>query len=223
MTLLVMDTSGDSGVLALADLNDGGAVRAAKVFEGRRTLSRRLLAEVNGLLAGEGMTLDDVTAFGVGIGPGSFTGVRVGVTTAKTLAQVTGRPLVGVPTLDAYVWGWGPVAPARVVILPSRRGEVYVAVYGPGEAGAEPFAEPTGALERRLEALAAQGLVACLGRVDLLGRRPPLSLTHTHVPPEGLARLAARRLRDGRTDDPLALTPLYVVPPAISTPKERPA
>ena len=127
MTFLAMDTGGDYAVLALAD--EAGALKAARVFEGRRTLSRRLLGEVDGLLAGEGMTLADVSALAVGIGPGSFTGVRVGVTTAKTLAQVTGKPLVGVPTLDAYAWAWGEDVPTLVVLLPSRRGEVYAAVY----------------------------------------------------------------------------------------------
>ncbi len=218
MTLLVMDTSGDYGVLALADMADG-TLRAAKVFEGRRTLSRRLLGEVDGLLAGEGLTLEDVSALGVGLGPGSFTGVRVGVTTAKTLAQVTAKPLVGVPTLDAYADAWGPNAPTRVVVLPSRRGEVYAAIYRAGEQNAGPFAEPTEALERRLEALEAGGPVVCCGAVGLLARRPRLSLAHAHVPPEGLARLAAQRLGTGLAEDPLALTPLYVVPPAISTPK----
>ena len=219
MTFLAMDTGGDYAVLALADEANNGSLRAARVFEGRRTLSRRLLGEVDGLLAGEGMTLADVTALAVGIGPGSFTGLRVGVTTAKTLAQVTGKPLVGVPTLDAYAWGWGKDVPTLVVVLPSRRGEVYAAVYKASEPLPEPFAESIEAIEQRLEALAAEGEVVCCGAVELLSHRPPLSLTLSHVPPDGLARVAAWRLNNGLTEDPLALTPLYVVPPAISTPK----
>ena len=217
MTFLAMDTSGDYAVLALAD--ETGALKAARVFEGRRTLSRRLLGEVDGLLAGEGMTLADVSALAVGIGPGSFTGLRVGVTTAKTLAQVTGKPLVGVPTLDAYAWAWGEDVPTLLVLLPSRRGEVYAAVYRASEPLPDPFAESIDALERRLEALAAEGDVVCCGAVGLLSQPPSLALSQSHVPPEGLARAAAWRLNNGLTDDPLALTPLYVVPPAISTPK----
>ena len=219
MTFLAMDTSGDYAVLALADEAVSGTLRAARVFEGRRTLSRRLLGEVDGLLAGEGMTLADVSAFAVGIGPGSFTGVRVGVTTAKTLAQVTGKPLVGVPTMDAYAWGWGEDVPTLVVILPSRRGEVYAAVYRASEPRPEPFAESVEAMGRRLEALEAGGPVVCVGAVGLLARRPALSLALSHVPPDGLARAAAWRLNNGMADDPLALAPLYVVAPAISTPK----
>jgi tRNA threonylcarbamoyladenosine biosynthesis protein TsaB len=219
MTLLALDTSGDYGVLALADVASGGTLRACKVFEGRRTLSRRLLSEVDGLLEGEGMTLGDVSAFGVGLGPGSFTGVRVGVTTAKTLAQVTGRPLVGVPTLDAYAWGWAPDAPTRVVVLPSRRGEVYAAVYRPDAPPAEPFAAPYAVLERLLEGLSTEAPVICCGAVELLTWCSVPSLSLSHVPPAGLSRLAAQRLGEGHAEDPLALTPLYVVPPAISLPK----
>ena len=219
MTFLAMDTSGEYAVLALADETDGGGLRAVRVFEGRRNLSRRLLGEVDGLLAGEGLALADVSAIAVGIGPGSFTGVRVGVTTAKTLAQVTGKPLVGVPTLDAYAWGWGEDGPTLVVLLPSRRGEAYAAIYRGAELALEPFAVSITALEERIEVLTGQGTVVCCGAVGLLSRRPRLALAQSHVPPEGLAAVAARRLTDGLIDNPLALTPLYVVPPAISTPK----
>lgn len=220
MTFLVMDTSGDYAVLALADETADGALRAARVFAGRRTLSRRLLGEMDDLLTGEGLTLADLSALAVGLGPGSFTGVRVGVTTAKTLAQVTIKPLVGVPTLDAYAAAWGQDVPTLVAMLPSRRGEVYAAVYRAGESPPEPFAESVEAMERRLEALDAQGEVVCCGAVGLLARCPRLSLAQPHVPPEGLARVAARRLKNGLTDDPRTLTPLYVVPPSISTPKD---
>ena len=82
MTFLAFDTSGEMCVLALAE--EDGAVQAVSVFESQRTLSRRLMGEVDSLLTRNGLTLADLTAFAVGLGPGSFTGVRVGVTTAKT-------------------------------------------------------------------------------------------------------------------------------------------
>ena len=222
MTFLILDTSGDMAVLALADEVANGALRAVRVFEGRRTLSRRLLGEVDGLLAGEGITLANVSAFAVGIGPGSFTGVRVGVTTAKTLAQVSGKPLVGVPTMEAYAWAWGENAPTRVVLLPSRRGEVYAAVYRRAEpvSAAEPFAESIEAMQGRLEAMGKAGeCVACGGAVELLTSWHGLSLSQPYAPPEGLAWAAMWRLKNSVLDDPLALAPLYVVSPSISTPK----
>jgi len=220
MTFLAFDTSGEMCVLALAD--EDGAVQAVSVFEGRRTLSRRLMGELDGLLTRSGLTLADLTAFAVGLGPGSFTGVRVGVTTAKTLAQVTGKPLVGVGTLDAYAAVWLtqdddiPVVP----VLPSRRGEVYAAVYHDGERVGEPFAASLEALTVRLGEM---GRVIAGGSPHLLPDWAGRSLGQPWTPPEGLARIAARRLQAGDTDDPLGLVLLYVVAPSISTPKARPA
>lgn len=215
MTFLVLDTSGSFAVLALAE--DDGLLRAARVWEGRRTLSRRLMGELDGLLTGEKLTLEDVSAFAVGLGPGSFTGVRVGVTTAKTLAQVTGKPLVGIGTLDAYAAGWGEASISAAVLLPSRRGEVYAAVYQNGELTDGPRAV-------RLEDLAAllSPRTILLGATELLPGHDGPKCALPFVPPDSLARLAAQRLSAGDSDDPLALVPLYVVPPAISAPKTLP-
>ena len=216
MTFLLIDTSGTYCVLALADDADG-TVLAASVFEGRRTLSRRLMGEIDGLLTRNGLALAELSGLAVGLGPGSFTGVRVGVTTAKTLAQVTGKPLVGVGTLDAYAAVWLSSGDTRLVpVLPSRKGEVYAAAYQNGECVEAPFAENVDTLAGRLTE--AGGAVVC-GQSSLLTHWAGPCLTQLWTPPEGLARLAAARLSAGDTDDPLSLVPLYVVAPSISTPK----
>jgi tRNA threonylcarbamoyladenosine biosynthesis protein TsaB len=217
MTFLVMDTSGEYAVLALA--TDEGVVQAASVFEGKRSLSRRLMGQMDGLLKVNGVTLDDVSAFAVGIGPGSFTGVRVGVTTAKTLAQVTGKPLVGIGTLEAYADGWRDSDVTVVPVLPSRRGEVYTGVYERGQAREAPFAASYEAMASRLSLLYERGPLVICGATGLLPPRGYPAQAQPFVPPEGLARLAAERLKRGDMDDPLALVPLYVVAPSISTPR----
>lgn len=221
MTFLTLDTSGEYAVLALAE--EDGTVRAASVFEGRRSLSRRLMGAMDGLLTSNGLTLHDLSALAVGLGPGSFTGVRVGVTTAKTLAQVTGRPLVGVGTLDAYaaIWAGEDTQTCVVPILPSRRGEVYAACYQGGGLRQGPMALSIAEAEEYLTQLQSWDGVTLCGQPNLLpGWSEALSLAQPWVPPDGLARLAARRLAAGEADDPLALVPLYVVPPSISTPKD---
>ncbi len=217
MTFLLLDTGGPMCVLALAD-EDTGAVRSVSVFEGRRTLSRRLMGQMEALLAGDGLTLEDVSAFAVGIGPGSFTGVRVGVTTARTLAQVMGKPLIGVGTLDAYaaVWGRDESETLVVPVLPSRRNEVYAAFYKGGVCVEAPFAASPDALTARLHSL--PNVVVC-GEPSLLPQWQGASAAQPWTPPDGLARLAARRLAARDTDDFLGLLPSYVVPPNISTPK----
>ena len=216
MTFLAFDTSGEVCVIALAE--DDGAVKAVSLFEGKRSLSRRLMGEIDSLLLRNGLALPEITAFAVGLGPGSFTGVRVGVTTAKTLAQVTGKPLVGVGTLDAYaaVWQKANSQLRLVPVLPSRRGEVYAAIYEGQNSVEAPFAAPIEVLTERLKAM--ENVVVC-GDSHLLPDWPGNALRQRWTPPEGLAQIAAQRLQANDTDDPLGLVPLYVVPPSISTPK----
>lgn len=210
MTFLALDTSGTFCVLALAE--DGGGVRAVSVFESKRSLSRRLLGEVDGLLSRNGLALADMTAFAVGLGPGSFTGVRVGVTTAKTLAQVLEKPLVGVGTLDAYAAVLSGLDGAVLPVLPSRRGEVYAGTYERGVCTEAPFAAS-------LEAIGERQNVLLCGDTKQLAFWNGSAVFQPWTPPEGLCKLAARRLQNGDTDNPFSLVPLYVVAPSISTPK----
>lgn len=213
MTFLALDTSGTFCVLALA--GDDGSVQAVSLFQSKRSLSRRLLGEVDGLLSRNGLTLADMTAFAVGLGPGSFTGVRVGVTTAKTLAQVLEKPLVGVGTLDAYAAALSGLDGVSLPVLPSRRGEVYAAVYERGEGIEGPFAAS-------LEAISERQNVTLCGDAALIPNWSGPAVFQPWTPPEGLCRIAARRLANGDTDNPFSLVPLYVVAPSISTPKAGP-
>ncbi len=210
MTFLALDTSGTFCVLALAE--DDGTVQAVSLFQSRRSLSRRLLGEVDGLLSRCGLTLAEMTAFAVGLGPGSFTGVRVGVTTAKTLAQVLEKPLVGVGTLDAYADALAGLDGAVLPVLPSRRGEAYAAVYARGECLEAPFAASFEAIEERRN-------VTLCGDAGLVAGWAGPKVVQPWTPPDGLCRLAARRLERADTDDPFSLAPLYVVAPTITTPK----
>ena len=134
MIFLAIDTGGDYAVLALGDTTRPNAVIGALAFEGRRTLSVQLFRQIDALLAANGLTQDSIEAYAVGIGPGSFTGLRVGMTTMKTLAQVTGRPLVGVGTLDAYAASLALDTSGHclVPVVHSRRNEVYTAIYVDG-------------------------------------------------------------------------------------------
>ncbi len=210
MTFLALDTSGTFCVLALAD--EDGSVQALSLFQSKRMLSRRLLGEVDGLLSRNGLALADMTAFAVGLGPGSFTGVRVGVTTAKTLAQVTDKPLVGLGTLDAYAAALAGLDGSVLPVLPSRRGEVYAAVYEQGGCTEAPFAAPVDAIGER------QNVVLC-GDTALIPNWSGPAVFQPWTPPDGLCKIAARRLQNGDTDNPFSLVPLYIVAPTITTPK----
>lgn len=91
--------------------------------------SRTLLHLIRSLLDLCRISLSDIDGFAVSCGPGSFTGLRIGMSTAKGLALATGRPVIGVPTLDAIA-RCAPLKENRVcAVLDAKRGEVYAALY----------------------------------------------------------------------------------------------
>ena len=93
------------------------------------THSRTLLPMAESLLANCGAALDDVDAFAVAHGPGSFTGVRIGVATVKGLALGTDKPCVGVSTLEAMAWGARALGGRLCCVMDARAGQVYNALF----------------------------------------------------------------------------------------------
>src|SRR5688572_21669057 len=98
--ILAMETGGDLASLALLD---GVEVVAERAFRHRMSLSRDLMPALDELRARAGAGWDDVQAVAVGLGPGSYTGLRIGVVTAKALAWASNRPLLGISSLAALV------------------------------------------------------------------------------------------------------------------------
>lgn len=225
MTILCCDTSTDYAVFALAD-QEGQLLASLAVRHGRE-LSRRFFDALDLLFRAAGSSLGEVDVLAAGLGPGSFTGVRVAVTTFATMAQATGKRLVGVGTLDAYGMAVSAGLPedSRVVaVLPSRKEEVYAAVYAGGGALAEgPLVATHDELKELVGRLAGRGPLALCGAVPALPRSLLTSphIAIPHPPAYSLALLAALCVREGRFADPLAFTPLYLAPPAISQHKSR--
>jgi len=194
--LLVLDTATNTIVVA-AGGPDGGLL-AADAFEGRYRHSQELLPAVERLLTRANLRLPDLAGVIVGTGPGAFTGLRVGLATAKTLAHELRVPIVGIATSQALLAGvdgaaslWLPSGPRdrlrigrggapEVVPADAREGDRDIAVDLDGRA-------TEAALQRGREAIAALP-------ATLLGL--------------GVARLAA-----GDVDDPERLVPAYAVPP----------
>lgn len=130
---LLLAVESATRVLSVA-LLDGTRVRAELGVEGPRVHSERILPAIDRVLEEAEVALRDVAAFAVSVGPGSFTGLRIGIATVQGLAHGSRLPVVGVPTLGALrlaaAGASGPVA----VVLDARRGELYAAVFeGPGE------------------------------------------------------------------------------------------
>jgi tRNA threonylcarbamoyladenosine biosynthesis protein TsaB len=127
MKILAIETSTMLGGIAIIDETAG--LIAETRLNVKTTHSERLMTAVNNTLIQAEMTLDEVDVFGVAIGPGSFTGLRIGLGTVKGLAYATGKPVVTVPTLDAFAWNFPYSTYPVCLMLDARKSEVYAAVY----------------------------------------------------------------------------------------------
>jgi tRNA threonylcarbamoyladenosine biosynthesis protein TsaB len=105
-------------------ISRGAALLAYNVGEPRVSHSHTLLSDINRALAGSGAKLGDIELFAVASGPGSFTGLRIGIASIKALASTFGRPCAGVPTLQAVAHAAGP-SELTVALLPAGRGELF--------------------------------------------------------------------------------------------------
>ena len=153
MILVAMDTATPSTVAGVL-LPDGRVVEARDdPPEGSRgEHASRLLVLVERALEEGDITWDDVERIAVGVGPGGFTGLRIGIATARALAQARGLPLVPVSSLATLAAGAGP-APAVAAVVDARRGEVFAAVWAGERELLAPAALAPEALAERLRAL----------------------------------------------------------------------
>ncbi len=121
---LAIDSAADHGSIALADPNN---VIEEVPIHAPQGFSHVLFGEIEALMQRQGVALTDIDIFAAAAGPGSFTGVRVGLAAVKGLAEVLGKRVVAVSNLAA-VAAFGTTS-RRAVIIDARRGEVFAAVY----------------------------------------------------------------------------------------------
>ncbi|MET1231593.1 MAG: tRNA (adenosine(37)-N6)-threonylcarbamoyltransferase complex dimerization subunit type 1 TsaB [Candidatus Limnocylindrales bacterium] len=210
--LLAIDTATSRAVLAVGSLADG-TPRAMDAWPGGHAHAETILPRLATLLSTSGVRLDVIGGFVVGVGPGGFTGLRVGLATAKTLAHGLGRPIVGIGTAEGLAAAVGLHGPATV-ILPAGPRDRYLVPLGVGAAGPRLLAPA--ALEAWLADPAndRSSLVA----VDLddpaipdEARRRGASALDGLAP--AMLGLGAAALAGGRADDVAALVPAYVTLP----------
>ncbi|MQL52609.1 tRNA (adenosine(37)-N6)-threonylcarbamoyltransferase complex dimerization subunit type 1 TsaB [Desulfofundulus thermobenzoicus] len=204
---------------------DGEKLLAERMVHNQRTHSVNLLPMIKAVLEDAEVKYNVLSGIAVSAGPGSFTGLRIGMATAKTLAQVWGLPVVGVSTLEALAH---PLTGQKGLICPilnARKNEVYAAIYRTTDGRLElldgPMAVEPGELARNLKQRKTP--VTILGDgVPVYGRFFQAELgTQLFLAPgsarwprgAAVAELGYRRLRDGGGVDPLALLPQYIRPP----------
>lgn len=184
--VLAFDTATPATVVGAR--RDGGEVveRADVPPAGTRPAhAPRLLALCEEALAGVGAGWADVTRLGVGTGPGTFTGLRIGVATARGLAQATGAPLAAVPTLEALARAATVAHPGHAVlaVLDARRGEAFAALWA---ADGAPLTAPAALAPGDLPALAARSGAPAVAAGDGAERwRTPLEAAGLLVPADG--------------------------------------
>ena len=217
MKILGIDTSGYANAIGVID---GNQILADFTFEARNDSLEKIVANIDFVLKEAGLGLEDIQGFGVGLGPGSWTGIKVGVTVGKILAYSTNKPVSGVPTLEVLAYnarntpslicpiisaGVGNTVYAAFYRAKngtiSRTGEYYVGdIQGLSEMVREPtaFVSSEAQVHRQLIRQALDS--------------PSILLEAIEDVPRGsvVAILAATRLESGENDDVLSLTPLYL-------------
>ena len=204
--ILAIDTTREAGSLALArgeELIDETLVHAPGGF------AHVIYGQLAQLLGRHGVKPAMVDCFAAASGPGSFTGVRVGLACVKGLAEALGKPAVAVSNLEAMA-SFGS-APRRAVVLDARRGEIYGAVYD--DAGRLASPEVVMTLAAWLETLPE-------GKMEFIAMDPAAlagtRFEHARIataPPAlagAMARIALARFLGGEASDPAALDANYV-------------
>ena len=126
MVILGIETSTKTCSIALTD---GKKLRDEISLHLGLFHSERVIPLLDEILKSKGMAIKDIDGIAVSIGPGSFTGIRVGVSTARGLAQSLDIPLVGIPSLDGLAFGMGASGEVVCPMIDALRGEIYTALY----------------------------------------------------------------------------------------------
>ena len=192
--ILVLDTATRRPVVGVAA--DDGKILGERTWESRHRHGEELLARLDEVLAEIGRPKQDLTGVVVGIGPGSFTGLRIGLATAKTIAYALAIPIVGVSSTRALALAAATANPALTeakVALPAGAADRYIHRF-----------TLVGGLPHELE---QPQLVATPPTSDELDGEQIAGLA------AALAQLGAAALGEGEADDPQTLVPAYVALP----------
>jgi len=217
MKILAIETSTMLGGIAIAD--DSRGLIAEVRLNVKTTHSERLMTVISQVVEQSGLLLAEIDFFAVASGPGSFTGLRIGLSTAKGLAYATGKPVVPVPTLEAFAWNLAFSRYPVCVMLDARRGEVYTALFRwEGEKFIREISETSVKAEELLTRLqgtvlfAGEGAIAYRDRiVAALGSRAVFAPADKMVPsPANIAMLGLAKAAAGEFTDPFGAGPLYI-------------
>jgi tRNA threonylcarbamoyladenosine biosynthesis protein TsaB len=224
MMVLGVDTTTYHGSIALSD-DQRGLLGSVSLLS-PQSYSRRLLPVVHWLLDQLSLGLEDLQGLAVSCGPGSFTGVRIGISMVQGIALAAGLPAVAVPTLEASALRAGVPGGLVCPLLEAGRGELYGALYETGDQGlvSRALLHPLVRRPAELLALVAEGAggrevwfsgdppESIPGGEEILGTiRGRWSGADRFIAPQ-VARLGQEALLGGDAGDPAELSAIYVRP-----------
>jgi tRNA threonylcarbamoyladenosine biosynthesis protein TsaB len=199
MLTLAVDTAAETGSVALVD--DGHTIAQVRLQAGSG-FAQTLFGELEALLASRRIRIADIDVYAAASGPGSFTGVRVGLAAIKGLAEVAGKPAFGISNLAALAEFSS--ADLRAPVIDARRGEVFAALLD--SEGAEIIPASVLTFPKFLSLVGFR-------TVEFISAGFDPGLPVTTVPTElaaVIARLAIRRFQSGERCDPAAIEANYV-------------
>jgi tRNA threonylcarbamoyladenosine biosynthesis protein TsaB len=209
MLILGVDTSGKHGSIALVDCGALTLLTLDVAPLAGGTFSAQLVPQISALLPKHGLTKQQIEAFAVVSGPGSFTGLRVGLAAIKALAEILQKPIAAVSLLEAVALAAG-VDGRVIAALDAGRDEVYVGTYDVQNGRAACVSEQ---LLRLAELIAAAGRQIVTSDQKLADSVGQASLTVTVVPQQkadAIARLGFEKIRAGQVVPPEALDATYI-------------
>jgi tRNA threonylcarbamoyladenosine biosynthesis protein TsaB len=217
MKILAIETSTLLGGVAIMDDSEGLIVEIR--LNVKTAHSERLMTVIDQALKQAGMTASDIDVFGIAIGPGSFTGLRIGLSTVKGFSYATGKPVVSVPTLEAFAWNFPYSAHPVCVMLDARKEEVYAAVFKWKDGF---FERIVGEMSIRPSDLVRtfDGPVIFAGEgaslhkesiIEIVGDNAMFAPPHSMVPsPANVALLGLRKAANRDFSESASLVPLYI-------------
>ncbi len=215
--ILALDTSTPETMIALIEAEDKFALPAKLSLE-TRSHGPVLLPSINRLLADNQVDKSQLAAIAVGIGPGSFTGIRIGMATAKVIAWGLKIPLISLNSFEHLVTLYlnkNKVSPPLICLLDARRNEVYSCVYSKGEYSLPNLlgnTEVSDFMEQFDQAVLA-GSGVQLHRETILSRKSnQFKLSKIELSPLGLALLAHQKYLKKDFSSVVGVKPLYIRP-----------
>ena len=216
MKIFAMDTSSFPASAAIAE---DGILLGEYIMRSERRHSQHIMVMTERLFEDTAVDLSDIDLFAVTIGPGSFTGLRIGISSVRALAQAAGKPALAVNSLEALAYNFACCEATVIPMLDARRGEVFTAAYkfngGEAEELMAPYAEDVISVAKRY---AGKGFIyagdgAMLHRdkilsVDETAVFPPLNLSEIHS--SAAAAAAAVKAKKGEILSYNEIQPLYL-------------